>query len=56
MKKRSQAVQRNLPRPMDVNHAVLRPPNLDTPLTELQKVYYKESKTILNVCLCVTLA
>lgn len=37
MKKRSLAVQRDLPRPLDVNHAVLRPPNLDTPLSELQK-------------------
>lgn len=37
MKLRSQVVQRNLPRPPDVN-IVLRPPNTDPPLTDLQKV------------------
>lgn len=38
MKRRSQAVQRDFPRPLDVNSAVLRPtgPN-DPPLTELQR-------------------
>lgn len=36
MKSRSQVVQRNLPRPPDVN-IVLRPPNTDPPLTDLQK-------------------
>jgi len=38
MRSRSQAVQRDLPRPVDVNMAVLRPPHTDPPLTELQKV------------------
>ena len=35
--KRSSAVKRELPRPLDVNHAVLRPINSDPPLNELQK-------------------
>ena len=38
MRSRSQAVQRDLPRPVEVNMAVLRPPHTDPPLTELQKV------------------
>ncbi|XP_046392890.1 cell division cycle 5-like protein [Ischnura elegans] len=37
MKSRSQAVQRDLPRPQEVNMAILRPPNTEPPLTELQK-------------------
>uniref|UniRef100_T1J4B6 Exosome complex component 10 homolog n=1 Tax=Strigamia maritima TaxID=126957 RepID=T1J4B6_STRMM len=37
MKLRSQSVQRNLPRPLDVNSNVLRPTNVDPPLTDLQK-------------------
>ncbi|PSN39298.1 Cell division cycle 5-like protein [Blattella germanica] len=37
MKSRSQPVQRDLPRPAEVNMAVLRPPHTDPPLTELQK-------------------
>jgi pre-mRNA-splicing factor CDC5/CEF1 len=39
LKRRSQAVQRDLPRPVDVNPAIMRPngPN-DPPLTELQRV------------------
>ncbi|KAK7108189.1 cell division cycle 5-like protein [Littorina saxatilis] len=38
LKRRSQSVQRDLPRPVDINSAVMRPngPN-DAPLTELQK-------------------
>ena len=35
--KRSSAVKRDLPRPVEVNHAVLRPLNSDPPLNELQK-------------------
>ena len=35
--KRSSAVKRDLPRPVEVNHAVLRPMNSDPPLNELQK-------------------
>jgi len=35
--KRSTAVKRSLPRPVDVNHTVLRPLNADPPLNELQK-------------------
>jgi len=35
--KRSTAVKRDLPRPVDVNHAVLRPINTDPPLNDLQK-------------------
>ena len=34
----SQAVQRNMPRPSDVNTTVLRPANVEPPLTALQKV------------------
>lgn len=40
MRSRSQPVQRDLPRPVEVNMAVLRPPHTDPPLTELQKVSY----------------
>lgn len=36
-KRQSQAVQRNMPRPSDVNVTVLRPANIDPPLTGLQK-------------------
>ena len=39
MKKRSQAVQRELPRPYDVNMSVLRPMGANDPqLNDLQKV------------------
>ena len=34
----SQAVQREMPRPSDVNTTVLRPANIEPPLTALQKV------------------
>lgn len=38
LKKKSQAVQRNLPRPIEVNHAILKPTGqTDAPLTELQE-------------------
>lgn len=38
VKKQSQAVQRNLPRPIEVNHAILKPSGpTDAPLTELQE-------------------
>ncbi|GBN28248.1 Cell division cycle 5-like protein, partial [Araneus ventricosus] len=37
MKKQSTAVQRDLPRPSDVNSNILRPSHCDPPLTELQK-------------------
>ena len=43
MRRRSQAVQRNMPRPSDANAAVLRPANVDPPLTGLQQV--KKSTT-----------
>ncbi|GFX99235.1 cell division cycle 5-like protein [Trichonephila clavipes] len=36
-KKQSTAVQRDLPRPSDVNSNILRPAHCDPPLTELQK-------------------
>ena len=36
LRRRSQAVQRDLPRPTDMNDSVLRPLNSDPPLTELQ--------------------
>ena len=34
----SQSVRRDMPRPSDVNTTVLRPANIDPPLTALQKV------------------
>jgi pre-mRNA-splicing factor CDC5/CEF1 len=37
LKRRSKAVQRDLPRPTDMNHTVLRPLNGDPPLTDLQR-------------------
>jgi len=38
LKRRSQALQRNLPRPNDVNNAILRPSNtVESSLTDLQK-------------------
>ncbi|KPP74851.1 cell division cycle 5-like protein-like [Scleropages formosus] len=37
LKQRHTAVQRNLPRPSEVNETILRPPNMDPPLTELQQ-------------------
>jgi len=37
LKRRSQSVQRDLPRPLDMNHTVLRPLNSDPPLTDLQR-------------------
>ena len=47
MKKRSQAVQRELPRPLDVNHTVLRPMGKDDPpLAELQKVILSQPRTM----------
>ena len=39
MKKRSQAVQRDLPRPTEISSSILRPVNAqDMQLTDLQKV------------------
>lgn len=38
LKRRSQAVQREMPRPSDVNATVLRPANVEPPLTGLQQV------------------
>ena len=37
LRRRSKAVQRDLPRPTDMNHSVLRPLNADPPLSDLQK-------------------
>ena len=37
-RRQSQSVQRDMPRPSDVNASVLRPVNVDPPLTGLQKV------------------
>lgn len=49
MKLRSQPVQRELPRPLDVNMANLRPLNsADTPLTELQRVSVASVTSILT--------
>ena len=41
LKSRSQVVQRDLPRPMDVNSHVLRPAGSDLPFTDLQRVSKK---------------
>lgn len=38
LKNRSQAVQRDLPRPQEINANVMRPTHTDPPLTDLQKV------------------
>lgn len=38
MRRQSQSVQRSMPRPSDVNASVLRPANVEPPLTGLQKV------------------
>lgn len=37
LRSRSQTLQRGLPRPVDINTAILRPKDLETPMTELQK-------------------
>ncbi|KAG1677882.1 Cell division cycle 5-like protein [Nymphon striatum] len=37
MKTRSQVIQRNLPRPSEINASILRPANTDPPLTDLQR-------------------
>ncbi len=37
LRRRSQAVQRDLPRPLDMNDTILRPLNSDPPLTDLQR-------------------
>ena len=37
MRRRAQAVKTSLPRPVDVNNTILRPADLATPLTELNK-------------------
>jgi len=50
-KRRSQTVQRNLPRPVDVNHDILRPSDAGLQLTELQKaeeLIKKEMLTMLH--------
>lgn len=47
LKRRSQAVQRDMPRPSDVNATVLRPANVEPPLTGLQQV--ERGKTVVNV-------
>lgn len=37
-KRQTQVVQRNLPRPDDINLTILRPANAEGPITDLQKV------------------
>jgi hypothetical protein len=37
-KRQTQAVQRNLPRPNDINLTILRPANAEGPMSDLQKV------------------
>lgn len=36
-RRQSQSVQRDLPRPLDVNHSVMRPAKTEPPLSDLQK-------------------
>ncbi|XP_006625730.1 cell division cycle 5-like protein [Lepisosteus oculatus] len=51
LKQRHTAVQRNLPRPSEVNETILRPLNVEPPLTELQKgeeLIKKEMITMLH--------
>lgn len=51
LKQRHRAVQRNLPRPSEVNETILRPGNVEPPLTELQKaeeIIKKEMITMLH--------
>ncbi|CAF4847732.1 unnamed protein product, partial [Rotaria magnacalcarata] len=36
-KRQTQVVQRNLPRPNDINLTILRPANAEGPMTDLQK-------------------
>lgn len=49
-KKLCKAVQRNLPRPMDINETILRPPGME--LTDLQKVSLKKPNTLISRELC----
>jgi len=37
-KRQTQVVQRNLPRPNDINLAILRPANAEGPMSDFQKV------------------
>jgi hypothetical protein len=37
-KRQTQVVQRNLPRPNDINLTILRPANAEGPMNDLQKV------------------
>ncbi|CAF0819963.1 unnamed protein product [Didymodactylos carnosus] len=36
-KRQTQAVQRQLPRPIDINHTILRPATIEAPMNDLQK-------------------
>ncbi|XP_077345082.1 cell division cycle 5-like protein [Lithobates pipiens] len=51
LKQRHRAVQRDLPRPSEVNETILRPGNVEPPLTDLQKaeeIIKKEMITMLH--------
>ncbi|KAM4772239.1 cell division cycle 5-like protein [Rhinophrynus dorsalis] len=51
LKQRHRAVQKDLPRPSEVNETILRPPNVEPPLTDLQKseeMIKKEMITMLH--------
>jgi hypothetical protein len=50
MKRRSQAVQRDLPRPTEISSAILRPAAADMQLNELQKVRDERFFTLLIMC------
>jgi len=50
LKRRSQALQRDLPRPIEVNNAILRPANTsDASLSELQKAEELIKKEMLTM-------
>ncbi|XP_051780373.1 cell division cycle 5-like protein [Erpetoichthys calabaricus] len=49
LKQRHTPVQRNLPRPSDVNETILRPLNVEPPLTEIQKAEELVKKEIITM-------
>ncbi|XP_069584325.1 cell division cycle 5-like protein [Ranitomeya imitator] len=49
LKQRHKAVQKDLPRPSEVNETILRPPNVEPPLTDLQKSEEMIKKEIITM-------
>lgn len=56
MRRRCQVMQRALPRPTEINMAILRPKDLDTAMTDQQKVRMNMHKgTLSNLfAICMT--